>query len=90
MIALLLQQLIKICSTDPSKFKSWKVLETIASLLNPFSGSRGGLRNKRSRILGARNSYLNSYSGTFPTQATSSLNVSVTDFIKFENGFNDL
>ena len=22
-----------LCSTDPSKFKSWKVLETIASLL---------------------------------------------------------
>ena len=34
LIPFLYRQVITICSTDSSKYKSWKVLETVASLLN--------------------------------------------------------
>ena len=40
LISLLKQQLIKICSTGPSKFKSLKLLETVVSLLKQTKNQR--------------------------------------------------
>ena len=40
----------QICSTDPSKFKTWKALETVASLLNNLADYRAEFHNLVQRL----------------------------------------